>query len=48
MINECDNKLEEEALEFKVRESIINIINKENISLDNKLIKILNVIKYFK
>lgn len=38
MINECDNKLEEEALEFKVRESIINIINKENISLDNKLI----------
>lgn len=38
MVTESDIEVTEELLELKIRESIINIINKENISLDKKLI----------
>lgn len=38
MVTESDIEVTEELLELKIRENIINIINKENISLDKKLI----------
>ena len=38
IIDESENDLSEKFLELKIRENIINIINKENIPLDIKLI----------